>query len=188
MRAGTACACRRRRCSSARPPGRRDRDPGHALACGSRSERRDLRAEIPADFWAELKHEGLLRADAPTPRGLLGRAAVRPASAAAQPDQRCRRLGGRPPAVLVGGQARYSGRRHRPEIEGAGAVRSDHPYNSAAPSAAPWRLPDTATGCPGRRAASSSANSRWSANAPSMITWTTRAQEIQARAGHQRQV
>jgi D-threo-aldose 1-dehydrogenase len=23
--------------------------------------------EIPADFWAELKHEGLLRADAPTP-------------------------------------------------------------------------------------------------------------------------
>ena len=24
--------------------------------------------EIPADFWAELKHEGLLRADAPTPR------------------------------------------------------------------------------------------------------------------------
>ena len=26
--------------------------------------------EIPADFWAELKHEGLLRADAPTPRAL----------------------------------------------------------------------------------------------------------------------
>jgi D-threo-aldose 1-dehydrogenase len=25
--------------------------------------------EIPADFWAELKHEGLLRADAPTPAG-----------------------------------------------------------------------------------------------------------------------
>jgi D-threo-aldose 1-dehydrogenase len=23
--------------------------------------------EVPADFWAELKHEGLLRADAPTP-------------------------------------------------------------------------------------------------------------------------
>jgi D-threo-aldose 1-dehydrogenase len=26
-----------------------------------------LAPEIPADFWAELKHEGLLRADAPTP-------------------------------------------------------------------------------------------------------------------------
>ena len=24
-------------------------------------------ADVPADFWAELKAEGLLRADAPTP-------------------------------------------------------------------------------------------------------------------------
>jgi D-threo-aldose 1-dehydrogenase len=26
-----------------------------------------FRHPIPADLWAELKHEGLLRADAPTP-------------------------------------------------------------------------------------------------------------------------
>lgn len=26
-----------------------------------------INASIPADFWAELKREGLLRADAPTP-------------------------------------------------------------------------------------------------------------------------
>ena len=26
-----------------------------------------VKSPIPADFWAELKHEGLLRADAPTP-------------------------------------------------------------------------------------------------------------------------
>jgi len=26
-----------------------------------------FRQEIPADFWAELKHEGLLRGDAPVP-------------------------------------------------------------------------------------------------------------------------
>ena len=25
-------------------------------------------AAVPADFWAELKHEGLLRPDAPTPQ------------------------------------------------------------------------------------------------------------------------
>ena len=51
----------------ARPPGGGDGDPGHALACRGRAERRDFRAEMPADFWAELKQEGLLRPDAPTP-------------------------------------------------------------------------------------------------------------------------
>ena len=41
--------------------------PGGITPAHVRSNLDHLRHEIPTDLWAELKHEGLLRADAPTP-------------------------------------------------------------------------------------------------------------------------
>ena len=63
--AATACRCPPRRWPSRaatrrwRPSGRR------AHRRRGRAQRRPVRADIPEDLWAELKAEGLLRADAP---------------------------------------------------------------------------------------------------------------------------
>ena len=67
VRAARRAAAERSAAVPARPPGRRDGDPGHALG-GQVAQNVEIFApEIAADLWAELKHEGLLRADAPTP-------------------------------------------------------------------------------------------------------------------------
>ncbi len=42
--------------------------PGMANGAEAAENLRLLAHPIPADLWAELKHEGLLRADAPVPK------------------------------------------------------------------------------------------------------------------------
>jgi len=45
--------------------------PGLANEAQTLASLRLVTTPIPADFWAELKHAGLLRADAPTPPSVV---------------------------------------------------------------------------------------------------------------------
>ena len=60
-------ASRRRAAISARPSDRRLDHPGAVAGAQVEKNVAAFRHPIPADFWAELKHEKLIRAEAPTP-------------------------------------------------------------------------------------------------------------------------